>query len=67
MLYQTAFIQDAFIANGAEWKVSLDGEWIMLVCDLSDEIEVNHINPSNAWNKEVQDVATEHRSIMIGL
>jgi len=62
------FIEESFIANGAEWQVSHDGEWIMLVCDLSEDEEfIGHVQPAGAWNKMIQECAEEHRAVMLGI
>lgn len=51
----SSLVPGTFKANGSEWKVTKDGEFIIL-CDSPD----THAGPAQQWNKEIQEAAKKH-------
>lgn len=57
MAFNSTLIPGTFKANDAEWRVTKDAAFIVLVKDLESGEEMHMVGPFGQWHPEVQRVA----------
>lgn len=59
-----AWIEQTFVCNNAEFKVTNCGKFVAVVYDYEADEPTWHVNPIEAWLPEIQELAKEHHKVM---